>query len=83
VMEPIGRKEDGKFWMVWSPQGRAPTKAHRSYDDAAKEASRLARSQADSIFVVLEALAAFRTEKPQPPPIECVPLAEVTDEIPF
>jgi len=31
-----------RFYMVWSPQGRAPTVRHRTYHDAKTEARRLA-----------------------------------------
>lgn len=45
----------GMFWMVWSPQGRAPTVRHSSRELAEKEADRLARTGAASVFYVLRA----------------------------
>ncbi len=45
----------GMFWMVWSPQGLAPTARHSSRELAEKEADRLARTSAASVFYVLRA----------------------------
>lgn len=43
------------FWMVWSPQGHAPTVKHLSEDAAVTEAMRLARTNPGREFYVLTA----------------------------
>ncbi len=45
-----------KFWMVYNPQGRAPTYQHEEYQPAKAEAERLASLNAGSQFFVLEAV---------------------------
>lgn len=44
------------FWMVYSPQGGAPTRQHGSPDSAAREAERLARANPGREFYVLQAI---------------------------
>ncbi len=65
------------FWMVWSPQGHAPTYKHASEYAARGEAERLARVHPGSQFVVLQAMSA----------VECTDLRRITFEndadIPF
>lgn len=41
------------FWMVWSPQGRAPTHRHLSARSAKDEAERLASLNPGTEFIVL------------------------------
>ncbi len=82
-MHKLGREPDGKFWFVWNPHGRNPTKAHTSSDDAEREAQRLASQNPSEVFVVLEAVSAFRTVAPPTPPVERVDLGAVSDGIPF
>lgn len=41
------------FWMVWNPQGRAPTVRHLSNNAAIAEAERLARQCPSQQFFVL------------------------------
>ena len=53
-----------RFYMVWSPQGRAPTYRHRTYHDAKTEARRLARLNPGGQFIVLGALSAHATKDP-------------------
>ena len=48
--------EQYKFWMVWSPQGRAPSVKHALYVTATKEAERLASLYPAQEFFVLEAM---------------------------
>jgi hypothetical protein len=45
-----------KFWMVWSPQGRAPTYKHTSREHADREAARLAKANPEREFFVLKAV---------------------------
>lgn len=53
------------FWMVWNPQGRAPTFKHQSAESASREAERLARLMPGTEFHVLMSVADVRLE-PQP-----------------
>jgi hypothetical protein len=41
------------FWMIWCEDGGVPTVRHASYEDADREAQRLARSNRGSVFYVL------------------------------
>lgn len=45
------------FWMIWSPQGQAPTVRHDTPESARAEAERLARANRGSEFYVLEAVS--------------------------
>lgn len=45
------------FYLVWNPQGGAPTYQHPSYQDAQVEAKRLARANPDQTFFVLESIS--------------------------
>ncbi len=47
--------DDERFWMVWCPEGRAPTVKHDSYERAVSEAERLARANPGREFFVLQA----------------------------
>lgn len=49
-----------KFWMVWNPQGHAPTYQHPSMTSAANEAERLARANPGQTFHVLELIGTVR-----------------------
>ena len=49
-----------KFWLVWNPDGRAPTHKHYSFVDAKAEAKRLARNNPDQDFHVMEAVGTAR-----------------------
>lgn len=71
------------FWMVWNPQRHSPTYRHPTMDSAIAEAERLARMTPGEVFIVLEAKCALRVKRPDPPPVERIPLHEVGDEIPF
>lgn len=75
-------RDNGKFWMVWSPNGRAPTHQHPTLDSAETEAKRLA-AQTGQSFAVLEAVSAFRKKPPEQPPVERIRLDQISDEIPF
>jgi hypothetical protein len=44
-----------RFWMIWSPAGRAPMVQHDSPNKARAEAERLARANPGQQFYVLEA----------------------------
>lgn len=52
------------FWMVWSPQGRAPTVQHRHPDDAEQEAKRLARLNPGCQFYTLAVCRGFEALEP-------------------
>lgn len=51
---------DNKFWMVYSPQGNAPTHQHPTPEAAQTEAERLITYNPRSTFYVLEAVKAVR-----------------------
>lgn len=44
------------FWMVWSPQGHAPTAKHDEFRSAEGEAERLARANPGKEFYILQAV---------------------------
>lgn len=67
------------FWMVWNPNGHAPTFRHPSKESAEREAERLARANPDRTFVVLESVCARRVDS-----MICIDLRPTAeDEIPF
>lgn len=47
------------FWCVWADGGGTPTVKHSGYEDARREAQRLARNNPGQRFVVLAAAVAF------------------------
>lgn len=49
-----------KFWMVWCPSKKEPTKRHNSYSHAKSEAERLARDNPGLDYYVLESIAHAR-----------------------
>ncbi len=51
-----------KFWMVWSPIGRAPTFRHLTKKSAQDEATRLANQNPGNPFIVLAAVDAYQSE---------------------
>lgn len=53
-----------KIWLVWNPNGRAPTCKHESKSSAKREAERLATLNVEQEFYVVEALGKFQTRKP-------------------
>ena len=74
ALDPPDRpRDDGKFWLVWNPEGNAPRRVHRTKESAEAECVRLAEAHPDQIFFVLEPVKALRTRKP---PVETVPLSE-------
>ena len=46
------------FWLVWSPDGGAPTHKHATLESAAGEAERLARRNSGQTFIVMESVSA-------------------------
>lgn len=48
------------FWLVWNPEGRAPTKRHGTKVSAEQEASRLAEKEPGRSFYVMQADQVFR-----------------------
>jgi hypothetical protein len=53
----ISADEEAPFWLVWNPQGHAPTFRHPNVQAAKKEAERLAAINPGQKFHVLEAKA--------------------------
>lgn len=66
-----------QFWMVWSPQGSAPTVRHLNPDSALAEAKRLAMTHRGREFYVLHSVKGYVMPAPGPEEIE------ITDDIPF
>ena len=62
------------FWMVWNPNGRAPTCKHHNEALARAEAQRLARLEPNATFFVLRAVASYKKDD--------VRVTEL-DEVPF
>lgn len=44
------------FWLVWNPQGHAPTRQHENKASAEREAERLARAIRGQRFIVLQSI---------------------------
>lgn len=59
-------REQPQFWMVWNPEGRAPTYRHETGESARDEAKRLARIHPGQTFVVLCAMRGYVLAKPEP-----------------
>jgi hypothetical protein len=51
-----------KFWMVWCPDGRAPTFKHGSVSSAQREAERLALANPGKDFFVLYSVDGYHKE---------------------
>jgi hypothetical protein len=45
------------FWMVWNPNGHAPTHKHETRRGAELEAERLARCNRGQRFIVLQSIS--------------------------
>lgn len=68
-----------KFWVVWNPDGQAPTMRHWTRLSADTEAQRLASLHPDQDFFVLKAMAGRRGVEPKKPLV----LTMIVDPIPF
>lgn len=53
-----------KFWLVWNPEGRAPTVKHHSRQLATQEAERLARANFGLEFLIFESVGGKKVELP-------------------
>lgn len=74
-----------KFWLVWSDDGRAPTRKHWTKASAETEADRLATSHPGQVFTILACVGA-RLAHIQPAAKVAVVKREPRksdDEIPF
>ena len=45
------------FWLVWNPNGHAPTRTHETRRSAELEAERLARMNRGQRFIVLQSIS--------------------------
>ena len=72
-----------RFWMVYSPSGRAPVYRHKSRESAEQEAKRLARENPQLSFFVLKAVTGFTAPEPTPYTIRIDPPLPPTDEPDF
>ena len=73
------KAERPAFWMVWNPQGHAPTKDHLTRQSAEREADRLARLNRGQRFIVLQSVSERVVDDVQV--IAHVP--DEADDIPF
>lgn len=76
------REKAVRFWIVWNPNGRTPTRKHGSRALARNEAYRLAGMNPGEQFFVLKAVAGAVCPVPQPVDIKMSAPAQ-TDDIPF
>lgn len=53
------------FWLVWNPQGRAPTHKHITGQSAHDEAKRLAMANPGQEFYVMKAIGGFGADMPK------------------
>ena len=67
-----------QFWMVWNLNGRTPMFQHLSENAATCEAERLAVVNPGLTFVVLEAIAARKSDT-----MQRADLRGICDDIPF
>ena len=58
LRDPLLTMNESTFWMVWNPQGHAPTAKHLRREHAIAEAERLARQCRGQTFIVLESMCA-------------------------
>jgi hypothetical protein len=65
-----------EFWMVWRFNGQGPTHQHEYFDDAKKEAERLAANSPGVKFVVLRSVGYCEIINP-------VIYKEVKEKLPF
>jgi hypothetical protein len=70
-----------QFWFVWCLDGGNPSRKHPTLEVALGEAKRLARSNPDSTFVVLESVAAVA--KRDVDIVSLKPNRSSDDDIPF
>lgn len=68
-----------QFFLVWNPQGRAPTLKHGSYQAALTEAKRLASICKGQEFHVLGSYATAKVEDP----VSVTEHRDVLGDIPF
>lgn len=53
-----------RFWLVWNFNGGEPRQRHASFEDADREAQRMAQSHPGNTFVVLTAAKAYKSMRP-------------------
>ncbi|KHJ56274.1 hypothetical protein LA66_06825 [Aureimonas altamirensis] len=71
-----------RFWIVWNPRGRTPTRKHASRAMATNEAYRLAGMNPGEQFFVLKAVAGAACPVPEPVEIKLT-APDPNDDIPF
>lgn len=80
--KPMSLKTAAKrpaFWMVWNPQGQAPTRQHENKLSAEREAERLARANRGQRFIVLQSIGERVVDDVQ----VISHVADHDDEVPF
>lgn len=70
-----------QFWLVWNPEGRAPTYQHDSEESARSEAERLAKLNPGQSFYVLETVGCVKKIEVQW--AQCVPPEYLETAMPF
>lgn len=82
---PMDAFSIAKFWMVWNPDGRAPTRMHGTRETADAEAERLARSCPGNTFFVLKAVGGTQSQVSNRPIkiTAAAPPQAADQEIPF
>lgn len=70
---------DQNFFVVWNPQAGPPTYRHATYEEARREAVRLAGEARGQEFFVLEARAVAKLREP----VEVRELLDADEFIPF
>jgi hypothetical protein len=75
----------GRFWMVYGIDQRSPSRKHFSEENARREARRLAESNPQITFVVLETTTAYRSERPTVNQFTMVTRSprDIDDDLPF
>lgn len=71
------------FWLVWCEDGGRPTVKHEFYENAKREAQRLARMHPSHRFVVLAAAIGFQVNDIQAVHYRPEIVNLMDDEIPF
>lgn len=69
-----------KFWMVYGVRKKPPTKEHYAYEEAVKEATKLARENPGVVYIILEAVVKLETVKPAPPDVILERLSDLPED---
>lgn len=59
------------FYLIWNPQGRAPTVKHLSFESAKREADRLSMNNPGESFVILQSMGEVKMVTTEFTPHNC------------